>query len=130
MSIIPDQRHLRGRRVAVGLALSFFLLQEVALAQEQVRLVGLGASTCAEYRSDVAAKTATEREYFAWGQGFMSGILARAPAGKDVGLNLAPSSMALIEQVEYLRSYCVANSASTYSDGVVELYKELRTRQR
>lgn len=65
-----------------------------------------------------------EREYFAWGQGYMSGLLMRSPAGEYV--DLRHQTMPYPKQVVFVRSYCQSNRASTYDQGFLELYKALR----
>lgn len=45
------------------------------------KIVGLGAAPCSHFLADVAANPAMERDYFAWSQGFMSGVLMRVPPG-------------------------------------------------
>jgi hypothetical protein len=56
----------------------------------------------------------------------MSGVLARAPAGIDEGIDLTPRGNSLDRQAEFLREYCARNPALGCSDGVVELYRKLR----
>ncbi len=90
------------------------------------KIVGIGAASCARFGTDAAAHPAMERDYFAWAQGFMSGALIRAPDGVDEGLDLAPPSMPLAAQVDFLRAYCAANPATDYSDAVRALYHRLR----
>ena len=93
---------------------------------ESVKIVGIGASSCADFLQGVTADPAAERDYMAWAQGFMSGVLLRAPIGRDVDLDLLPSQFPLARQAEFLRRYCEANGARDFSDAVTELYRVLR----
>src|SRR5215203_3065229 len=97
----------------------------VASAQT-ASVVGLGASTCRQFNEEVRQKPQLERDYFAWAQGFMSGILIRMPPGIDEGLNLAPKHFPLVSQVDFLRRFCEEGSAKDYSDAVIALYRALR----
>ena len=89
-------------------------------------IVGLGATTCSTFNRDVQQDFRIQRDYFAWAQGFMSGILVRGPPGRDEGLELIPPGFSTHKQVEFLRTYCAENPDQDYSDGVVELYRALR----
>ena len=93
---------------------------------QTANIVGLGAATCKNFISDVEQNARVQRDYFAWAQGFMSGILMRAPPGVDEGLELNPSAFPLLRQIEFLRSFCARNPDKDYSDGVIELYRALR----
>jgi hypothetical protein len=61
-------------------------------AEEQeartARIVGLGAATCRKFTADAATDPQVRRDYLAWAQGFMSGIILSRPPGVDVGLDL------------------------------------------
>ena len=90
------------------------------------KIVGLGATTCAQFTNDVTKNPAVQRDYLAWAQGFMSGILIGRPAGIDEGLDLIPSTFPLLKQLEFLRDYCRQHPAEDFSDAVAILYKRLR----
>lgn len=92
----------------------------------KARIVGLGATRCGQFSADVVKNPAVQRDYLAWAQGFMSGILISRPAGVDEGLDLIPSTFPLLKQVEFLREYCWQHSDDSFSDAVVVLYKRLR----
>jgi hypothetical protein len=59
------------------------------------KIVGLGATPCQQFEREANERPAVQREYFAWAQGFMSGILMGRPPGVDVGLDLNPRSFGL-----------------------------------
>ncbi len=100
----------------------------IALGAEEPKatIVGLGATTCQRFEDDVKAAPAVRRDYLAWAQGFMSGILSSRPPGVDEGLDLAPVSFDLIKQLHFLDDYCARNASLDFSDAVAALYKRLR----
>ena len=97
-----------------------------ASAQGVVKIVGIGAATCSEFIRHVEAQPGEERTYFAWAQGYMNGLLIRAPAGKDEGLDLAPPSFPLQRQAAFLRTFCSENIGADFTDAVNMLYRTLR----
>lgn len=70
------------------------LLAGQAQAQS-VKIVGIGASTCHDFLREIAGRPDVEKNFFAWAQGYMSGLLIRAPAGKDENLDLTPPAFPL-----------------------------------
>lgn len=97
-----------------------------AQAQPTAKIVGIGAQNCAEFNKEIGSTQAAELYFFAWAQGFMSGVLIRAPAGLDEGLDLTPRSFPLQAQVDFLRTFCVQNPDQDYMDAVRALYPRLR----
>jgi hypothetical protein len=95
---------------------------------DKVRIVGIGATSCSQFVGEISRKPATERDYLAWAQGFMSGALMRAPQGVDEDLDLLPLFFPLQQQAEFLRAYCLANPSEDYSDAVHALYQRLKGR--
>lgn len=87
---------------------------------------GLGASPCNKFTQEGQERVDIQREYFAWAQGFMSGILIRSPAGVDETLSLNPPGFPLPLQVDFLASYCIQNLGKSFTDAVINLYKRLR----
>jgi hypothetical protein len=90
------------------------------------RIVGLGAATCQRFTDDIKANPALRRDYLAWTQGFMSGIISSRPPGVDEGLDLAPITFDLIRQLHFLEDHCARNVSVDFSDAVAALYKRLR----
>jgi len=90
------------------------------------KIVGLGATTCAQFTNDVMKNPAVQRDYLAWAQGFMSGVLIGRPAGTDEGLDLNPPTFSLLKQLEFLRAHCLQHPTEDFSDAVATLYKRLR----
>lgn len=56
----------------------------------------------------------------------MSGILMRAPPGKDERLNLTPAEFPPAAQIVFLEKYCAKHADVDYADAVAVLYKRLR----
>ena len=92
----------------------------------RANIVGLGAATCQQFDDDVKSNPLVRRDYLAWAQGFMSGILLSRPPGVDAGLDLNPATFGLISQLYFLQDYCVKNTSLDFSDAVEALYKRLR----
>ena len=95
---------------------------------QSVKIVGIGATRCEKYLAEVNGNVVSEREYFAWAQGYMSGLLIRAPAGKDEDLNLEPAAFPLLKQAAFLRTFCQTDPSADFSDGIHALYRTLRAR--
>ena len=100
--------------------------RELRAEVRTANIVGLGAATCLQFNDDVKSNPLVRRDYLAWAQGFMSGILLSRPPGVDVGLDLNPATFGLISQLHFLEDYCVKNTSLDFSDGVEALYKRLR----
>lgn len=96
---------------------------------QSVKIVGLGASSCGKYISDIDKEYEINKQYLAWAQGFMNGALVRAPAGVDDGLDLLPESFPVRNQLEFLREWCANNLQSDFSDASFNLFKDIRSRQ-
>ena len=93
---------------------------------QSVKIVGMGASNCAQFLQDIETNPRAERDYFAWAQGYMSGLLIRAPTGKDEDLDLTPSAFPLSRQAAFLRTFCTTARDADFSDAVNMLYRTLR----
>ena len=93
---------------------------------QRAKIVGVGATACSQFMIEANETPASQRDYLAWAQGFMSGVLLGRPAGVDENLDLAPSSLPLLEQLRYLRDYWGLQPDERFSDAVLSLYKRLR----
>jgi hypothetical protein len=91
-----------------------------------VRIVGLGATTCQRFNEDVRSNPSVQRDYLAWAQGFMSGILLSRPPGVDEDLDLNPATFDLVNQLHFLEAHCGRNGSLDFSDVVEALYRRLR----
>lgn len=90
------------------------------------KIVGLGAATCQAFNDDVANNPVIRRDYLAWAQGFMSGILLGRPPGVDEQLDLNPTTFGLIKQLNFLEAQCATDVSLDFSGAVEALYKRLR----
>lgn len=90
------------------------------------RIFGLGATTCQQFTDDAKANAAVRRDYLAWTQGGMGGVISSRPPGDDEGLDLAPITFDLIRQLQFLEDHCARNSSIDFLDAVAALYKRLR----
>lgn len=114
-------------RYAACLAFFFGELAYASPAQiETSKIVGLGATPCLQFTNDIRENPSIRRDYLAWAQGFMSGILLGRPSGTDTGLDLNPQSFGLLDQLRFLEEQCARNPAFDFSDAVGALYKRLR----
>jgi hypothetical protein len=105
--------------------LSLFVLVGTSTA-EQTKVVGTGTGTCRQFSEDIGRDPQQERIYFAWAQGLMSGVLLRAPAGIDDGLDLLPPSFPVTEQIRFISDFCRANPDKEYLEAVRALYRRLK----
>lgn len=112
------------RALCVVAAGALFMDQTEA---QSVKIVGIGASSCQYFLRETNGKPEVEKNFFAWAQGYMSGLLLRAPPGTDEDLDLAPGVDPLLKQAEFLRSFCARNPDADFSDGVNDLYRTLRS---
>jgi hypothetical protein len=83
---------------------------------------GAGVRLCSyfadNYKDDPAL---TENLYFAWAQGYMSGLnIARRDDEPGVF-----KSMSMKEQKAYIRAFCDANPTKKYLYAVLDLYRTL-----
>lgn len=108
------------------LMVTLCLLGATCARAQALKIVGIGASTCARFNELIGRNPPTERDYVAWAQGFMSGVLIRAPKGVDENLDLLPPTFPLQKQADFLRNFCRNNPNRDYSDGVLDLYRLLR----
>ena len=116
-----------GLKAAV-LAAASFLGAASAMAEAKVNIAGIGAASCRVFMKETESDPQAERTYFAWAQGYMSGITMRAPPGVDEGVDLLHPSFPLQQQADFMRAFCTGNLQADYADGVLELYRELRRR--
>ncbi|MGA7995559.1 MAG: hypothetical protein WCA28_11680 [Bradyrhizobium sp.] len=100
--------------------------REIRAEPQTARIVGLGATACLQFDEDIRLNPSVQRDYLAWGQGYMSGILMGRPPGVDQGLDLNPPTFDMINQLHFLRDYCAENTSANFADAVEALYKRLR----
>ena len=114
----------------LGIVVAVGLLSSSALAQAPfVRIVGPGAARCSRFSEDIARDPRQEREYFAWAQGVMSGLLLRAPTPAEADLDLLPPSFGVEAQMDFLQANCRHDADQGFADATVALFRELKRRK-
>lgn len=91
-----------------------------------VKIVGIGATSCSRYTTEIASNGDAEKNYLAWMQGYMSGIMVGRPSGVDEGIDLLPSAFPLAAQAAFMREFCAKQPKSEFADGVEQLYVRLK----
>ena len=116
------------RRCLCAVSCAFVITANGASRSESLtrKIVGLGATPCQRFNADIATNPASRRDYLAWAQGYMSGILLGRPPGIDDGLDLDPPTFGLLNQLKFLEDYCAGNASMDFGDAVEALYKRLR----
>lgn len=112
--------------LSVTIALAVDASHDLRAEDRKATIVGLGAATCQQFNDDIKSHPLRRRDYLAWAQGFMSGILLSRPAGIDEGLDLNPATFGLINQLYFLENHCAKNTSMEFSGAVEALYKRLR----
>ena len=127
---------LRKPRSFGGLpVLAIFMVGLMALSHQAVAaegdqgelslIMGAGAIPCAEFGQRIRNKTEIEETFFAWGQGYMSGMNTMFDfAGADTR---DMNAISVTTQEDTVRSYCASHPLQRYADGVTELYLSLPT---
>lgn len=111
-------------------AVTLYVVLATPASAQSVKIVGLGASTCQQYLEETRDNLPVQREYISWAQGYLSGLLIRAPAGVDETLDLNPPGYPLLRQAEYLRNFCATQPKADFPEAVQELYRTLRAVQK
>lgn len=105
---------------------AFVSCPATARAPNKVKIVGIGAATCAEFVKESKINPPVQLHYLAWLQGYMSGIMIGRPPGVDEGIDLNPKSFPLPQQLAFIRDYCLGAPDHSFTDAVEALYKKLR----
>ena len=108
--------------LSIGLLAIPLLATGPALAETM--FAGAGALSCGEFAQHYrSAPDFSEGLYFAWAQGFMSGLnvnfIRQFNQYKDL------SAKTLDQEQRYLRKYCDEHPLGNVIDGVIELYGTL-----
>lgn len=106
--------------------LLFAVAQATAQNATPVKIVGIGATSCARFTTEITANADAEKNYLAWMQGYMSGIMVGRPAGVDEGIELVPHRFPVAAQAEFMREFCAKQPKSNFADGVEQLYARLK----
>lgn len=110
-----------------AIVFAFLVLLASEAKPQTVKLVGIGATSCRAYVEQVVTRPEVERDYVAWAQGYMSGLLVRAPPGVDEDLDLLPRNFPLEKQADFLRLFCARAPQAEFSEAIQALYKALRS---
>ena len=87
---------------------------------------GLGMRSCAAFASDYAANpTVAEATYFAWAEGFMSGLNFMAAVNKMPSRHIAGGNESMHSYQIYIRSFCDNHPLANYADAVAKLWNTL-----
>jgi hypothetical protein len=104
-------------------SLLLLLLPVQAHATEYV-VMGMGADSCGNFASQYRLSAiVAETSYFAWAQGYMSGLNSLVSATGKVPRDL--NGLALPDQEARIRSYCDQHPLGNYVDAVMDLYGAL-----
>jgi len=92
-----------------------------------VKIVGIGATSCRSFVEQATPDRSSQRQYLAWMQGYMSGIVIARPVGVDEGIDLNPKTFPLAQQIKFIRDYCLNAPSDSFADAVEALFKKLRS---
>jgi len=109
------------------IALPMILMAGVANAQQNkpMYLSGAGATSCAEFGEQYKRDAAVEHYYFAWAQGFMSGINLGVEGATHTNRVHDLSAVSATEQELRIRQYCIQRPLSSYVEAVTNLFGTL-----
>ena len=112
-------------KLCIFIIVSTNLIVNLAFGQS-AKIVGIGSASCEQFILEVSKTPTSERDYFHWAQGFMSGALIRAPTGVDEGIDLIPKEFPLERQINLINNFCKNNVDKDYMDAAHALYRRLR----
>src|SRR4051794_38792228 len=94
-------------------------------ARAELAWMGAGTATCAKY-AEVYRQSPDSIEdiFFAWAQGFMSGMNSGPLQNNGTSQDLA--SIPTPEQHRLLQGYCNAHPLASYLDAVFDLYYQFK----
>jgi hypothetical protein len=100
------------------------LLLSAAAANAGYSAMGVGTATCTVFMQQYTKNAGlAETVFFAWAQGYMSGLneilLRQTGQTKDL------QSVPLADQKARLRQYCAANPNATFQAGARDLFRTL-----
>lgn len=113
-------------RKIIYLTLLFSVAPLAARAQEGGQNYGLGVKSCAQFAKEYAVEpTLAENLYFAWAEGFLSGMNAESEAAHLPYKRIEGGDAAANTYRQAIRSYCDAHPLSSYSDAVISVFEAL-----
>jgi len=104
------------------------LLAGPAAAQNYPVAVGAGLSSCAQYQHLHMQDPSMSDAFYAWAEGYLSGLNDRFVGQRDAA-NLLPPNRSAEEQKIFLDRFCRAHPDAPYMQGVLALYTEMRREQ-
>ena len=105
----------------------FIFLSWANPALGQTVFFGPGANSCSLFKDlHEINPEIHEIAFFAWAQGFMSGMNAFALNTGEQVIDLQPTEFGQAQQRQYIHSFCDENPLRPYLQGVVNLMSELR----
>ena len=104
-----------------------FLLVWSGPAGTQTAITGPGANSCDLFMKFYEQDPETrELLFFAWAQGFMSGMNVVALRLKGEVIDLRPEAYDPDRQMIFIRNFCFLHRGESYAEAVFELMTELR----
>jgi len=95
-------------------------------APQQAQGVGLGMRSCEDFSKALKVQPAlAETLYYAWAEGFVSGMNFMAPAAETQPLDLKKIDAESAKTD--IKSYCTASPQAPYYDAVIPIYNRLPT---
>ncbi len=105
--------------------LPLLLFATPAAAQNYPVAIGPGLSSCAQFERLHQQDPAIVDAFYAWAEGYLSGLNDRLVGERDAA-NLLPPNRSTDEQKDFLDRFCRAHPDAPYMQGVVALYADLR----
>lgn len=97
-----------------------------AVAQRAIiKIVGVGATPCRLFLKEAATGSQSQRDYLAWAQGYMSGLVSGSASPRYDRVDLSSDRVSLVRQLEYLRRECEGNPDQSFADVVEALFRFL-----
>lgn len=110
----------------VMLVILLTLIPGTSRAAEAGQAYGVGLHTCGDFsQSYIANPVLAEGVYFAWAEGYMSGLNLVAAAGKNPAREFKGGEASMSEYQSFLRTYCDQHPSVRYLQGVTALWNSL-----
>ena len=102
------------------------LMATHTVVEAQKVIVGTGAFSCGKFLEDKQQfATLLDAEYFAWAQGFLSGLNVKYFLSRESATDLSDH-----EALElWIENYCGENPLDSYVTATTKLWRELRIMQ-
>jgi hypothetical protein len=114
----------------VAAAVAILLLSHGAAAAPNYPVAdGPGLATCQQAAHLEHENPALADGFFAWAEGFMSGLNDRYVAS-NAAADLLPPNLSQQQQKDFLAAFCAAHPDEPYMQGVWALYLQMRREQK